>query len=157
MRSMFGFLKTQSRKNYALYDAILRNSLRDVISAIESGADVNAKTPDNEPFLSVAFKHKNIDVFTELLNSKADPNLKFGLRSPIILSIDSRKYDFIRTLLDHGCDINGVIDDAYQIRIIDYAKDLHNGSYQFINSYFEESSLNKVIESQNSEAEQLHF
>ena len=89
----------------SLIEAVRNNSINEVKSFIQKGADVNAYDDDSDNVLMNAAIYASADCMKLLLKKKANPNLKnkYG-QTPLMLC--THDLDKMKLLLQYGADIN---------------------------------------------------
>lgn len=99
--------KYSEEANEQLIDAIERNDLGAVKSALQNGANVNALRDGGFPALMVAIeKEADFDIIKFLLENKADPNFKTVRASALILAVRNDDSDATKLLLENKADPN---------------------------------------------------
>lgn len=101
----FLLLLTTQAQSTSLIEAVRNNSLDEVKSFIQKGADVNACDDDSDNVLINAAIYASADCMDLLLKHKADPNLKnkYGHTPLMLCTSDLAK---IKLLLASGANIN---------------------------------------------------
>lgn len=95
-----------------LLDAVNRGDTRDVVMALDAGADADTRGIMNRPVLITAITLKDILTVRRLLERGSNPNISdFQGLSPLMWAVKMDRRDILKLLLKHGADVN-MVDSA---------------------------------------------
>ncbi|HVX01418.1 MAG TPA: ankyrin repeat domain-containing protein, partial [Candidatus Babeliaceae bacterium] len=107
MQKIRYFFKPVAKANEMLFNASEQGDLKALKSALDAGADVNAKNNINTTPLLLAALNGKLEVVKELIEHGANVNAKDSdNRTPLHWVAQPGKLDIVKELLEHGADVN---------------------------------------------------